>query len=39
MNELFDLLTAKEMTFEEAVAYFGNKLPLTANEFYQLADQ
>ncbi|WP_036644861.1 phage head morphogenesis protein [Paenibacillus sp. oral taxon 786] len=39
MNDLFDLLTDKEIVFEEAVKYFGDKLPVTASEFQKLAEE
>lgn len=38
MKELFDLLT-DDIVFEEAVEYFGGKLPLTSSEFYKLAEE
>jgi SPP1 gp7 family putative phage head morphogenesis protein len=38
MKDLFELLT-KEIVFEEAVSYFGDKLPLKPSEFYKLADE
>lgn len=39
MNELFDLIAEGEIVFEEAVAYFGSKLPVTASEFHKLAEE
>ncbi|BFH15187.1 hypothetical protein J6TS7_49930 [Paenibacillus dendritiformis] len=38
MKELFDLLT-DDIVFEEAVKYFGDKLPVTASEFYKLEEE
>lgn len=39
MKDLFDLVTDKEIVFEEAVKFFGEKIPVTASVFYRLAEQ
>lgn len=39
MNELFDLLTKTGFVFEEAAAFFGDKLTLKPKQFYELAEQ
>lgn len=38
MKDLFELLT-KQIVFEEAVSYFGEKVPMKPSEFYKLADE
>lgn len=38
MKDLFKLLT-KEISFEEATSYFGEKIPLKPSDFYKLADE
>lgn len=38
MKDLFELLT-EEIIFEEAVNYFKEKIPMTASEFYKLAEE
>ena len=35
-NDLFQLITEQDMTYEEAVQYFGDKLDITPKEFYRL---
>ena len=37
MDELTALFSRKDMTFEEAVAYFKERVPVTASRFYQIA--
>ncbi|MDR9503401.1 phage minor head protein [Brevibacillus agri] len=39
MNDLFDLLADGEIVFEEAVKYFGDKLPVTSAEFHKLTEE
>lgn len=39
MKELFDLITDKDIVFEEAAKYFKNKVPLKPSEFYELAEK
>lgn len=39
MKEIDALLTRKDMTFEEAVDYFRERVPVTASEFYKIADR
>lgn len=39
MKEWFELLTEPGITFEEAVEFFGDKLPLKPSEFYKLAEE
>lgn len=37
MDEFTALFSRKDMTFEEAVAYFKERVPVTASRFYQIA--
>lgn len=37
MDEFTALFSRKDMTFEEAVAYFKERFPVTASRFYQIA--
>ncbi|GAB6158288.1 hypothetical protein JCM39194_14880 [Desulfotomaculum varum] len=38
MNEVESVISRnKEITFEEAVEYFGGKIPVTAKQFYEIA--
>ena len=37
MDELTALFSRKDMAFEEAVAYFKERVPVTASRFYQIA--
>ena len=37
MDEFTALFSRKDMTFEEAVAYFKEHVPVTASRFYQIA--
>ena len=37
MDEFTALFSRKNMTFEEAVAYFKERVPVTASRFYQIA--
>ncbi|BFH10870.1 minor capsid protein [Paenibacillus melissococcoides] len=39
MREWIELLTTPGFVFEEAVAFFGDKLPMKESEFYQLAEE
>lgn len=39
MKDLFDLLTDSSIVFEEAVEYFGAKLPMKAKDFYAAAGE
>lgn len=39
MDELETILTSAEIPFEEAESYFRGKVPLSAKEFYKLADE
>ena len=39
MKDLFDFANSPTMKFEEAIKYFGDKVPLTPKEFYDLADK
>lgn len=39
MNEIDELFTREDMTFEEAVDYFKERVPVTAKQFYKLADE
>lgn len=38
MNEIESVLTRKDMTFEEAADYFKERVPVTASQFYKIAD-
>ena len=38
MNEIDALLNRKDMTFEEAVDYFKERVPVKASEFYKIAE-
>ncbi|NBH81065.1 phage head morphogenesis protein, partial [Clostridiaceae bacterium] len=33
------LFTREDMTFAEAVQYFGGRVPVTADEFYAIAEE
>lgn len=37
MDDFTALFSRKDMTFEEAVAYFKERVPVTASRFYQIA--
>ena len=37
MDEFTHFFSRKDMTFEEAVAYFKERVPITASRFYQIA--
>ena len=37
MDEFTALFSRKDMTFEEAVEYFKERVPVTASRFYQIA--
>jgi SPP1 gp7 family putative phage head morphogenesis protein len=39
MADIDAILTRKDMTFEEAVAYFKERVPVTASRFYQIAEE
>ena len=39
MADIDAILTRKDMTFEEAVAYFKERIPVTASRFYQIAEE
>lgn len=39
MNDLFDLIAEGDFSFEEAVKYFGDKLPITSSEFHRLSEE
>lgn len=39
MKEIDAIFTRKDMTFEEAVDYFKERVPVTAKQFYKIADQ
>lgn len=39
MKELNEALTTKEIKFEEAAEYFGEKFTLTPKQFYELSDE
>ncbi|WP_018752664.1 phage minor head protein [Paenibacillus sanguinis] len=38
-DDLFELLTERGFTFQEALEFFGDKLTLQPEEFYKLADE
>lgn len=38
MKEIDELFTREDMTFEEAVKYFEERVPVNAKQFYNLAD-
>ena len=39
MNEINALLSRKDMTFQEAVDYFKERVPVTADVFYAISEQ
>lgn len=39
MKEIDAIITRKDMIFEEAVDYFKERVPVTAKDFYAIADQ
>ncbi|WP_444980931.1 phage head morphogenesis protein, partial [Paenibacillus dendritiformis] len=39
MREWIELLATPGFVFEEAVSFFGDKLPIKQSEFYQLAEE
>jgi len=39
MNEIDELFTREDMTFDEAANYFKERVPVTAKQFYKLADE
>lgn len=39
MDHIDGILTRKEMTFQEAVDYFKGRVPVTAEVFYQIAEE
>jgi len=39
MKELFNLITDKEIKFEEAIDYFKGKVPVTPQAFYKIAKE
>lgn len=39
MKEIDAIFNRKDMTFEEAVDYFKERVPVTANQFYKIAEQ
>lgn len=39
MKEIDEIITRKDMTFEEAVDYFKERVPVTAKQFYTIAEQ
>ena len=39
MDSIDAVFTRKDMTFEEAVEYFKDRVPVTASQFYKIAEQ
>ena len=39
MDEIQALFTRQDMAFEEAVDYFKERVPVTAEQFYQIAEE
>lgn len=39
MDEIESLITRTDMPFEEAISYFKERVPVTAKQFYQIAEE
>ena len=39
MADIDEIFTRKDMTFEEAVSYFKERVPVTAAKFYAIAEE